>query len=122
MAETALAYSAAKGDHDRGQPMSNSFVERQVENAVQDMFDDKAVRIVKGVSKIAAKQGGESTLQNYQLLGKRALIVLGVVIITVQVSTSVASFIMSRKNEEKRVEQIVRRVLEEERQKAEAEE
>ena len=101
--------------------MASSFVERQVENAVQDMLDDKAVRIVKGVSRIAAKQGGESTLENYQLLGKRALIVLGIVIVTAQVATSAVSFVMSRKNEEKRIEQVVRRVLEEERQKAEVE-
>ena len=101
--------------------MASTFMERQVENAVQDMFDDKAVRIVKGVSKIAAKQGGETTLENYQLLGKRALIALGIVIVGAQLATSVVGFVMSRKNEEKRIEQVVRRVLDEERQKAEAE-
>ena len=101
--------------------MTGSLIERQVENAVQDMFDDKAVRIVKGVSRMAAKQGGESILQNYQLLGKRALIVLGAVIVTVQVTTSVVGFVMSRRSEEQRIERVVRRVLEEERRKAEAE-
>lgn len=101
--------------------MASDFVERQIESAVRDVVDDKAVRIMKAVSKIAAKQGGGSTLENYQLLGKRALITLGVVIITLQVTTSTVSFIRSRKNEEKRIEQVVRRVLEEERQKAEAE-
>ena len=99
---------------------ADSIIERQVESAVQDMFDDKAVRVMKGISKVAAKQGGESTLRNYQLLGKRALIVVGVVVVVVQLTTSVVGFVISRKNEEKRIEQIVRRVLEEERQKEEA--
>lgn len=85
------------------------------------MFDDKAVRIVKSLSRLAAKQGGESTLENYQLLGKRALIILGVAIVAVQVTTSVVGFVTSRKSEEQRIERVVRRVLEEERQNAEAE-
>ena len=101
--------------------MTSSLLERQVESAVQDMFDDKAVRIVKGVSKMASKQGGESIFENYQLLGKRALIVLGVVIVAAQVTTSVVGFVVSRKSEEQRIERVVRRVLEEERQRAEAE-
>ena len=101
--------------------MTGSLIERQVENAVQDMFDDRVVRIVKGISRIAAKQGGETTVENYQLLGKRALIVLGVTFVTVQVVTSVVGFVTSRKNEEQRIEKVVHRVLEEERQKAEAE-
>ena len=100
--------------------MANSFIERQMETAVQDMFDDKAVRFMKAVSRIAAKQGGETTMENYQLLGKRALIVVGVAVVAIQVTASTVSFIMSRRSEEKRVEQVVRRVLEEERQKAEA--
>ncbi len=100
--------------------MAGSFVERQIEGAVLDLVNDNAARIMKGVSRLAAQQGGESTLQNYQLLGKRALIVAGVGIIAVQAVTSVAGFIISRKSEEKRIEQIVRRVLEEERQKEEA--
>ena len=100
--------------------MASSIIERQVENAVQDMFDDKAVRFMKGVSKMASKQGGESILENYQLLGKRALIVLGAVIVAVQLTTSAVGFIASRKSEEQRIERVVRRVLEEERQKAEA--
>lgn len=100
--------------------MASSFIERQVESAVQDMFDDKAVRIVKSISKMASKQGGESVLENYQLLGKRALIVLGIAIVAVQVTTSAISFVASRKSEEQRIERVVRRVLEEEQQKAEA--
>ena len=101
--------------------MVSSLIERQVENAVQDMFDEKTVRIVRGVNKLAAKQGGESFLENYQLLAKRTLIAMGIVIVAVQVTTSVVSFIASRRSEEKRIEQIVRRVLKEEQQKAKAE-
>ena len=101
--------------------MASTFIERQMENAVQDLLDDKAIRIVRGVRKMAAKQGGETTIENYQLLGKRTLIALGAVIVTVQITTSVIGFVASRKSEEQRVERIIRRVLEEERQKDEAE-
>ena len=101
--------------------MASSLIERQMENAVQDLLDDKAVRIVKGVRKMAAKQGGETTIENYQLLGKRTLIALGAIVVTVQVATSVIGFVASRKSEEQRVERIVRRVLEEERLKGESE-
>ena len=101
--------------------MASTIIERQMENAVQDLLDDKAIRIVRGVRKMAAKQGGETTIENYQLLGKRTLIALGAVIVTVQITTSVIGFVASRKSEEQRVERIVRRVLEEERQKDEAE-
>ena len=90
--------------------MVGALIERQVESAVQDMFDDRAVRFVRRLSKMAAKQGGESTIQNYQLLGKRALIG------TVQIATSAVGFVISRKSEEQRIERVVRRVLEEERQ------
>ena len=100
--------------------MAGTFIERQVENAVQDMLGDKAVRIVKGIGKMAEQQGGDSAVENFQLLGKRALIALGVVIVAVEVTTSAVSFVISRKGEEQRIERIVRRVLEEERQKGEA--
>lgn len=100
--------------------MASSLIERQMENAVQDMFDDKAVRFIKSVSKMASKQGGESVLENYQLLGKRALIVLGVAIVAVQLTTSAIGFVASRKSEEQRIERVVRRVLEEEQQKADS--
>lgn len=101
--------------------MVTSLVERQLESAMQDVLNDKAVRIMKVISKVASKQGGESTVENYQLLGKRALIVAGVAFVTVQVTTSVVGFIVSRRSEEQRIERIVRRVLEEQRQEAEAE-
>lgn len=100
--------------------MGESFVERQIDNAVQEVAGDKAVRIVKQVRRIASKQGGENAIANYQLLGKRALITLGVVLVAVQVTSTVVSFVVSRKNEEQRIERIVRRVLEEERQQQEA--
>lgn len=98
--------------------MVSSLVERQIENAVQDIFDDKTVRIVKGVGKIAAKQGGESAIENYRLLGKRTLIVLGAVIVAVQITTTTIGLIALNKAQEKRVERVVRKVLQEERQKA----
>ena len=98
--------------------MNNTFVERQVERAVEDMLDGKAVRVLKGVRRMAAKQGGENIIENYQLLGKRALIVLGAAVVVAQVTTSIVGFVVSRKTEEQRIERVVRRVLEEERQKA----
>ena len=109
--------------------MTSAFVERQVENAVRDAvkdvldnkIDDKAVSVMKSISRLAAKQGGESTMENYQLLGKRALIVLAVAVVAVQVTYSAVSFVVSRKSEEQRIEKVVRRVLEEERLKAQAE-
>lgn len=100
--------------------MVNSLIERQMESAVREMLDDRAVRFFKGLRKIASRQGGESTMHNYQLLGKRALIAAGITIITVQTVGSIVGFVISRKNEEKRVERIVRRVLEEEREKEQA--
>ena len=97
--------------------MVDTFIERQLESAMQDMFDDKAARIMKYVNKLAAKQGGASTIENYRLLGKRVLIGVGVVVAVVQVTTSVVGFVMSRRSEEQRMERVVRRVLEEERER-----
>ncbi|MBR0405334.1 MAG: hypothetical protein IJI68_09075 [Eggerthellaceae bacterium] len=101
--------------------MVSSLIERQVENAMEDLLDDKAVRVVKGINKVASKQGGDSILENYQLLGKRTVIALGVAIVAVQVAASIVGFVAARKSEEQRIERVVRRVLEEEQQKAEAE-
>ncbi len=100
--------------------MMSSFVEKQIESAVHDAIGEKAMRIVDGISKIAAKQGGQTAAENYQLLGKRALIALGVTIVTVQLTASVIGLVVSRKREEKRIEETVRRVLAEERQREEA--
>ncbi len=99
--------------------MAGTLIDRQIENAVQSMFGNKAVRIVKSIGRMAEQQGGDSIIDNYRLLGKRALVAFGVVIVAVEVTTSVVSFVISRKGEEQRVERIVRRVLEEERQKDE---
>lgn len=85
------------------------------------MLGDKAARLMGVISKMAAKQGGASAIENYQLLGKRALIVAGVAVGGVYVAVSVVGFVIARKNEERRVERVVRRVLEEERQEAEEE-
>lgn len=100
--------------------MATSLIERQVENAVQEMFDDRAVRLVRGLRRMAAKQGGESTIQNYQLLGKRALIAVGAFIVVAEVVTSTVGYVVSRRNEEQRIERVVRRMLEEERQAVES--
>ena len=92
--------------------MTSSFMERQIES----MVGDKAARIMRHINRLAAKQGGETAIENYRLLGKRAFVVLCVAFATVQIATSAVGFVISRKSEEQRVERIVRRVLEEERQ------
>ena len=97
--------------------MVNEIVERQIEAAVRDTISEKAMQIMKSVGKIASKQGGESMIENYQLLGKRALIVVGSVVVVVQVVSWVGGLVVSRRMEKKRIEQTVRRVLEEERAK-----
>ena len=96
--------------------MVYSLIEHQMESVVQSLVNDNARRIVKVINKLAAKQGGASAIENYQLLGKRVLTVVGVAAVAVQV----VSYIVARKSEEQRIERVVRRVLEEERQKEEA--
>ncbi|MBQ9068801.1 MAG: hypothetical protein IJ131_07040 [Eggerthellaceae bacterium] len=100
--------------------MPESLVEYQLENALRNVIGDKAGFVMKRVSKLAAKQGGATTLENYKLLGKRALIALGVTVVAVQAVTSLVGMAVSKRNEEQRVERVVRRVLEEERARAEA--
>lgn len=100
--------------------MVNSFIERQVENTVKEMFDEKGIRLMRFVQRLAAKQGGENAIENYRLLGKRALIVAGVAIIAVEATMSVVGLVISRESEEQRMEKIARRVYEEEAQKEEA--
>ena len=100
--------------------MGKSFLERQVENTVKEMFNEKGVRLMRIVQRLAAKQGGENAIENYRLLGKRALIVAGVAIIAVEATMSVVGLVISRKSEEQRMEKIARRVYEEEAQKEEA--
>lgn len=96
--------------------MGNSYIERQVKSAVRDLFGDKAVRAYEHIGKLAAQQGGDNVIENYKLLGKRSLIALGVAVVAVQVVASTVGFVVSRKSEEQRIEKVVRRVLEEERQ------
>lgn len=95
--------------------MDNLRVEHFIEQAVANAVGNKAGKIMRGVNALAAKQGGENAIQNYQLLGKRALIAVGVAFVVVQVVTAVGTTIASRKREEQRIEQTVRRVLDEER-------
>ena len=97
--------------------MGCSLFEHQLEGAMRDAIGETGIRVIKGVDKIASRQGGENAIHNYQLLGKRALIVFGAVFVGVQVVSSV----IARRNEERRIERVVRRVLEEERQQAESE-
>ena len=101
--------------------MTNTFIERQLENSLKGVLGNRAVRVVRAISKMAAKQGGESAIENYQMLGKRALVVVGVIAVAVQVTASTVGYVISRRREEQRIEQIVHRVLEEERQKDETE-
>ena len=100
--------------------MVNEIVERQIESAVHDAVGEKAVQIMRFIGKFASKQGGDSAIENYQLLGKRALIVAGVAIIAIEATTSVVGLVISRKSDEQRMEKIARRVYEEEAQKEEA--
>ena len=100
--------------------MTDAFIERQLENAMQGVLGNRAGRVAKVISRMAAKQGGGSAIENYQLLGKRALIAFGAVAVTVQVVASVVGFVVSRKREEQRIERVVRRVLDEDSQKDEA--
>ena len=97
--------------------MLNDIVEHQVEAAFQDAFGDKAMKLMKGLSAIASKQGGANAVENYKLLGQRALIVAGVAIVVVNVASWAVGSVISRRLEEKRIEQTVRRVLAEEREK-----
>ena len=62
--------------------MVNSLMERQIETAVEDVVGETAMKVLRGVGKIAGKQGGETALENYQLLGKRTLIAIGVMTIS----------------------------------------
>lgn len=97
--------------------MESSLVANQLEDIVQNLlgnkFGDKGVIFADRVSKIAAKQGGETTAENYQLLAKRALIAFGATVIAVQVVGSIIGLVSSRKTEEQRIEKVVRRVLSE---------
>ena len=95
--------------------MGNTMIERQIESVVQDVVSDNVSKLMRGISKVAAMQGGKSTIENYQLLGKRALVVAGVAFTVVQVVTWVGSTVVARRMEKKRIDEAVRRALAEER-------
>ncbi len=97
--------------------MALSFIERQLESTVQGLLGNTAMRVMRGVSHIAAKQGGATMAENYQLLGKRVLAVAGVAIVAVQI----VGYVIARKSEEQRIERVVRRVMAEERLKTQME-
>lgn len=96
--------------------MAGSLIKRHV----KAVLGTKAIRALKNVGELAAKQGGESTIENYKMLGKRAIVVAGVAVVALQVATFAIGTAISRKSEEQRIERVVHRVLEEERQKQEA--
>ena len=105
--------------------MVSKIVEHGIENAVDELFDDKTAHIVKTVGKVAVKKAGEKItekgIQGTLQVGKKALIVLGAVIVTAQVATTAVGLVLLHKAQDKRTERIVRKVLEEEIQKAQAE-
>ena len=92
-----------------------------IESAIRNALGDKTMRIMESVNKLAARQGGSSIAENYQLLGKRVLITIGVVVVVVQVASSTIGYAIARKCEDKRIEKIARSILEEERKKADEE-
>lgn len=96
--------------------MAGSLIKRHI----AAVLGSKAIRALKGYGKLAAKQGGETIIDNYKLLGKRTIIAAGVTVVAAQVATFAIGTAISRKHEEQRIERVVQRVLEEERQKQEA--
>lgn len=96
--------------------MTSSLINSQIKAAL----GPAAISALKGLGEIAAKQGGETVFDNYKLLGKRAIIVVGIAAVSVQIATFVIGTAIARKNEEKRIERVVQRMLEEERQKQES--
>ena len=96
-------------------------IKNAVQNALHEAFGDDAAQIAQTVNELAERQGGRNIAENYQLLGKRALIVAGVTIVGIQAVVWVGRTVIARRAEAKRVERIVRRVLEEEHAKQAAE-
>ena len=92
----------------------STLVEAQIEQVVKDSLNQSVSRVFRTVKWLAARQGGRSFIENYQLLGKRALIVFGTAFVTFNVVVGVSSRIIARRNEEIRMRKIVQRVLEEE--------
>ena len=99
----------------------NNAIEGAIQNALHETFGDDAIQIVQRVNKIAERQGGKNLVENYQILGKRVLIVAGVAVVGISAVSWIGRTIIARRLEAARVEKIVRRILEEERAKQEAE-
>ncbi len=55
-------------------------IKNAVQNALHEAFGDDAAQVAQTVNELAERQGGRNIAENYQLLGKRALIVAGVTI------------------------------------------
>ena len=98
----------------------STHLEDRIGAAINELAGDKAAMVLSSIAKVAAKQGGSSMAENYQLLGKRAAIGIGVALLAVNTIGWIGGTIISRRREEKRIEETVRRVLAEERAKEEA--
>ena len=91
--------------------MANQFLEKQLESIVKSTFGPQAVTVVKEIAKIAERQGGNSIIENYQLLSKRALIGVGAAIAVV----NVGGMVVSRYAQKRQIEKAVAKALAEER-------
>ena len=101
--------------------MVSKIVEHGLENAVDNLLDDKTARVVKSVGKVAIKQAGKSIKENNHLISKKTLAVAGTVILIAQVATTAIGLAVLHKAQEKRMERVVRKVVREEIEKAKAE-
>ena len=95
--------------------MMNALVEKQVEAAVRDALGSNGVKLVKGLRKLAERQGGANPVENYQLLGKRAAIGLGAAVLAVNVGGAIVGSVLSRRSQKRQIEKAVAEALERER-------
>ena len=93
----------------------NVLIEKQVESAVRSIMGPQAVKVMKGIVKLAEHQGGSSSAEDYQLLGKRALIGAGVAIAAVNVGGAIVGSVASRRTQKRQIEKAVAEALEKER-------
>ena len=91
-----------------------------IKNQVKKARGEKAIGVIKQVGELATTQNDGSTVDNLLSFGKRALVVTVVAVVATQVVVAAVGTVVAHKAEEKRVEKIVRRILEEERQEQEA--
>ena len=101
--------------------MVGKLVEHGIENAVDNLLDDKTARIVKTVGKAAVKQAGKSIKENNHLIGKKTLVVAGAAIVVAQAAATAIGLVVLHKAQEKRMERVVRKVVREEIEKAKVE-